>query len=33
MGLAGRRRQLERFSGEKMVEGYLRAFERIAAAR
>jgi glycosyltransferase involved in cell wall biosynthesis len=31
MGLAGRRRQLERFGGEAMVDDYLRAFERIAA--
>jgi len=27
MGAAGRRRQRERFSGEAMVDGYLRAFE------
>ena len=33
MGAAGRRRQRERFEGEAMVDGYLRAFERIAAAR
>ena len=31
MGLAGRRRQRERFSGEAMVDAYLEAFERIAA--
>jgi glycosyltransferase involved in cell wall biosynthesis len=31
MGLAGRRRQRERFSGEAMVDGYLAAFERLAA--
>ena len=30
MGAAGRRRQRERFDGDAMVEGYLRAFERIA---
>ncbi len=33
MGAAGHRRQRERFDGEAMVEGYLAAFERIAAAR
>ena len=27
MGAAGRRRQRERFTGEAMVDGYLRAFE------
>ena len=27
MGVAGRRRQRERFTGEAMVDGYLRAFE------
>jgi glycosyltransferase involved in cell wall biosynthesis len=31
MGLAGRRRQRERFSGEAMVDAYLEAFERLAA--
>ena len=33
MGLAGRRRQLERFSGESMVDGYLRAPSRSPNAR
>ena len=33
MGAAGRARQRERFDGEAMVDGYLRAFERIAAVR
>ncbi len=33
MGLAGRRRQRERFSGEAMVDAYLEAFERLAAPR
>jgi glycosyltransferase involved in cell wall biosynthesis len=28
MGAAGRARQRERFTGERMVDGYLRAFER-----
>ena len=27
MGAAGRRRQRERFTGEAMVDGYVRAFE------
>jgi glycosyltransferase involved in cell wall biosynthesis len=31
MGAAGRRRQLERFSGEAMVAGYERAFEEAAS--
>jgi glycosyltransferase involved in cell wall biosynthesis len=31
MGAAGGRRQRERFSGEAMVQGYLSAFDRIAA--
>lgn len=31
MGAAGRRRQRERFSGEGMVEGYVRAFEEALA--
>jgi glycosyltransferase involved in cell wall biosynthesis len=32
LGLAGRRRQLERFSGEAMVDGYLEAFMRLAGS-
>jgi glycosyltransferase involved in cell wall biosynthesis len=31
MGMAGRRRQLERFDGEAMVDGYVRAFEEAVA--
>jgi glycosyltransferase involved in cell wall biosynthesis len=31
MGAAGRRRQRERFSGEAMVDGYVRAFEEAVA--
>ena len=31
MGEAGRRRQREHFDGDRMVDAYRRAFERIAA--
>ena len=31
MGAAGRRRQRERFSGEAMVDGYVRVFEGAVA--
>jgi glycosyltransferase involved in cell wall biosynthesis len=31
MGAAGRRRQRERFDGERMVDGYVRLFEQAVA--